>query len=143
MQKLLEQLEASGEYVFHGSSAGDIAQLEPRQACSNGIPDGAPAVFASSDITPAIFMAIIGSRKAGGWDTDGTTHSYFVQEDVWEQACQEEWSGYVYALGRSSFKKIKGLDWCSEIAVQPQEVVKVTSEDLPDNIKILTEDKAS
>lgn len=138
MHEKLKALEATGDYVFHGSANDKIIELEPRQAFSYGKPDGKPAVFAAGYADPAIFMAVLGSRKAGGWDRDGNKFKFYIEREPWEQAKKENWAGHVYVLNRESFKRYRSWDWRSETAVTPVEVVEVSFTDLPYGIKVLT-----
>lgn len=136
----LRKLEATGEYLFHGSVRGDIAQLEPRQAHSRGMKDGVPSVVASEIADPAVFMAVIGSRQIGGWRYDSSDNlEYYLLRAELEAARQEHWQGFVYVLQRdgTGLRRHKKWEWRAEQAVTPQQVIRVSVADLPDNLTLL------
>jgi hypothetical protein len=142
----LSELEATGLYVFHGSMNNNIEIFEPRQALSFQKPDGESAVFAASSIEPAVFMAILGSRKAAGWDSDKfiPPFGFFIAQSAWNKAHQEQWQGYVYALPMEKFIKGNGWVWRSTEKVQPVHKFVVSIEDLPLSITVVTdEDEAA
>jgi hypothetical protein len=142
----LSELEATDLYVFHGSMNDDIDIFEPRQALSFQKPDGEPAIFAAASIQPAIFMAILGSRKAAGWDSDKFTQpfGFFIAKSSWNKALQENWEGYVYALPKEKFIKGNGWVWRSTERVKPIDKFLVNTGDLPTNITIMNdEDEAA
>ena len=134
-----------GLNVFHGTADGNITQLEPRQALSFNKPDGAPAVFAASRIEPAIFMAILGSRRLAGWDSSKFIRPYgfFISETNWKKAKEQQLNGYVYVLDRQPFQKGLGWVWRSEQSVKPLAKVAVSFTDLPENITILEDQEES
>lgn len=133
----LQELQTTGKYVFHGSDRDDIKALEPRQAYSHGQPEGEPAVFAADVIEPPIFMAVLGSRKAGGWgDRSLPGYGFYIDKATWDKAQAEDWHGYVYALPKETFRHTSTYEWCSAEAVKPAFVIKVGVEDLPKDISV-------
>ncbi len=133
----LRKLYETGLYVFHGSSSGTIAVLEPRQAYSHGEPDGAPCVVAPEVISPAVFMAVLGSKKVGGWGKKHGEFGFYINESSMQKAVQEDWSGYVYVLDRSNFVRHQAWEWRTSIAVKPIVVVAVGMVDLPSDIELV------
>ena len=138
----LKNLEKIGAYLFHGSKTSDIKSLEPRQAMSLSKPDGEPAVFASEYVEPAIFMAVIGSRKVGAFTYYEKSQSFdfFIAESHMVQARIEQWIGYVYVLSPESFKKRYPGEWASSKVVEPITIIQVGIEDLPTNMSIISDD---
>mgnify|MGYP006921738614 CR=1 FL=1 len=140
----LKDYETSGNYVFHGSANGEIIQLNPRQAMSFGHPDGEPCVAASQYLSLAIFMAVIGSKKAGGWGMEGMRpdEPYFMYLDrsAWEKAQADKWHGFVYVCDKSAFKKHNEWEWRSLQPVIPIKVISVSLDDLPNDINILDDE---
>ncbi len=143
MEKLSE-FQKSGDYLFHGSRNPDIELLEPRQAMSFGKPDGLPAVFASDRIEPPIFMAVLGSRKLGGWGRKNLPgFGFYIAEPDLARAKDEDWQGYVYVLAKDGFVKEGegGWEWRSMESVCPVDVVKVGIKDLPSPIDTMTREE--
>ena len=141
MEELI-RLEKSGKYLFHGSSDGDILELEPRQPWSHRKKDGHPCVAASDIIEPPIFMAVLGSKKLGGWEKDPNDDKqvrYYVTKNDMEKAKKEEWHGYVYILKKDSakFRQHKGFEWRSSDHVKPIKRIRVGLGDLPSNIRFI------
>lgn len=133
----LKELQATGKYVFHGSDSDEIAVLKPHQAYSHGKEDGEPAVFAADVIEPPIFMAVLGSRKVGGWGNRTLPgYGFYIDKASWDKAHFENWRGYVYALPKSTFTHIGAYEWRSSKAVKPEFIFEVGVEDLPKNITI-------
>jgi len=137
----LHEYEIAEEYVFHGSDNGAIAEFEPRQALSFQKPDGDPAIFAAASIEPAIFMAVLGSRRAAGWDSSRfePPFGFYISESNFAKAQSEDWSGYVYVLPRKPFTKGHGWVWRATTPVKPIAAIKVTGADLPAAITVLSD----
>ena len=104
------QEDRIGGHLFHGSIFRSLVELRPNQAFSHNKPDGTPAVFASSSIDPAIFMAVLGKRGKAGWDNYlyGDPFGFYVAESSYELAQAEHWQGSVYVVNSSDFDE-KGL----------------------------------
>ena len=131
-----------GHYLFHGSSNGDIKVLQPSQAMSFSQPDGAPAVHASIRLEPPIFMAVLGSKKLGGWGMKGKPgFGFYILDSDLEKARAENWIGYVYVLPKDGFTHKSEWEWISRDEVKPIDVVRVGIEDLPPNITVLSPDE--
>lgn len=151
-ERLIELAETK-KYVFHGS--GELLEeLEPRQAYNHphdseedAIPDGEPAVFATSKPDIAIFMSIFnyqnapkGSRSA--YDHDEKGLRFRVTKATMDQIHNAK--GYVYVFDRNDFSprgEIPGdptayVEAMAYKNVRPVEVVEVSEKDLPEGIEI-------
>lgn len=159
-EKLFE-LEASNNYVFHGSDNGNIEELEPRQShhivdISNPdetkIVDGNPSVSATPHVEIAIFRAIINGRNipfnhTSGFETSDGKIFFSVSEEKVFKAVRDK-KGYVYVFNKKDFQPYNrerpenprphSMEWRSYKPVKPLEVIEITSEDLPirDRIKV-------
>lgn len=144
-QKLLS-LEATGNYVFHGSDS-EIEELEPRQAHNfvdgENHPDGAPAVFASSLVEYAILMAIINKNNCpnGYHSSSGTRNgitTYRATKETLDQLSNDS-SGWVYVFNKDDFnsRAEKGVEYISFKNVKPIEKIKVKKDDLPKTIELM------
>lgn len=113
---ILQELEQTGKYVFHGSGS-HIEIFEPRQAHNhiNGVdvPDGEPAIFASSKLNYAIFMAIINKKNCpNGYRSSSNGREFKATKETLEQLTSNA-SGYVYVFNASDFKeRINGEEEC-------------------------------
>lgn len=137
----LKELEKSDQYMFHGSSNPSIQRLETRQAKSFMKLDGAPAVFASDVVEPPIFMAVLGSRRLGGWGLKGAEgFGFYIAQSDWDKAQRENWQGFVYVLNREGFVREDRWEWCSELSQSALMTIKVSMTDLPSAIQILSDD---
>src|SRR5690349_1422213 len=108
-KKELLELEATGEYVFHGTGE-DVAQLEPRQAIdTKSGPDGPPAVFASDRAEYAIFMAIVNGQNCGGSSQSSvggtaTALRYSMTQETHDRL-RESAEGWVYVFPKAGFER--------------------------------------
>ena len=141
-RKRLELLERSGAFVFHGSP--DIIDvLEPRQAgghnkeVGNWEDDGGPGIFASSYADCAIFRSLIyGKELENEMAIDDNNQLHFMADrKLFEKAKNN--IGKVYVLDKNKFGDFRGMDCKSKEPVSPIEVIEVTADDLPRNIKII------
>lgn len=151
----LLDLEREGAYVFHGSARPDIAELEPRQArqyvaeTGRHVPDGPPAVAASPYAEIAIFRALVQTGHSG-FGADHKDHegnalaqprlSFRASQDALDDAASAV--GHVYVFDRAGFVPRPGapetsMDWRRESPVRPVRVIRVTAEDLPEEIQIM------
>ncbi|MFI5240781.1 MAG: hypothetical protein ACHQUB_03695 [Candidatus Saccharimonadia bacterium] len=134
----LKKYKQAGKYLFHGSPEGNIELFTPRQASSFGKPDGLPAVHASSEIEPAIFMAILGGRHVeAGWDDEFSGFGFYATDRALQEARQKNWMGYVYILPSASFVERRHLEWASSTQITAIDKIKVTINDLSP-VKIMT-----
>lgn len=141
--RILHDLEQTGNYVFHGSPAADIHELEIRQPYdwTDGVQkeDGAPCVAATQFADIAIFRALVfNDTTSFGQNDDGTLH-YAATEKALRSAKGR--TGFVYVLPKSTFAPRHGddqeMEWRSEENQRAAQVVQVTERDLPKNITIL------
>ncbi len=148
--RLLE-LEGTNQYVFHGSDSA-IEEFEPRQAHNHikgeKIPDGDPAVFASSKVDYAIFMAIVNKSNcpeeyhsavsANSSDGENFNIRFKATEKTISQLNNDS-SGWVYVFDKDSFnlRKPGSLEYISRERVIPVDKVQVKKRDLPANIETL------
>lgn len=144
-RELLQDLEATHEYVFHGSDEVDLDYLEPRQAYnySNGEkkPDGDPAVFASSKADYAIMMALINKNNCPkGFRSSASSKQkengeIFLRLRATKSSADQLNSasfGYVYVFDKNLFRnRGGGVEYVSSVGVSPIKKVKVIKTDLP------------
>ncbi|MBP9856066.1 MAG: hypothetical protein KBC48_02050 [Candidatus Pacebacteria bacterium] len=154
-QKILE-LEKTGEYVFHGSTNGEIEILEPRQSThieditnldDDGEPDGLPAVAATPYAEIAIFRAIVNGANLSmphtsgfGFKRDHKDQMYFRirPEEALDQVYDNK-KGYVYIFNKTDFEPYlrdgepdeSAMEWRCYKPIKPLEIIEVTSADLP------------
>lgn len=138
---ILEQLVLDG-YVLHGSP-NLVPILEPRQAFNAGLPDGAPAVFATHYPELALAYALI-NKSAGRRSIGGaidpivsinfvTLYVNFFSASPKQLIGQE---GFVYIL-----KPTENFVPCTPVQMriyskqEPIDVLPVSAEDFPFNIE--------
>ncbi len=116
----LNELEATGEYVFHGSPNGEIEILEPRQSTrvsdpskpSESIADGNPAVSATPYADLATFRAIINKQNipleefSSGFGIDNAEKRTFQVSSAEVLDHVKDKKGYVYVLIKTSLSRI-------------------------------------
>ena len=130
----------SDKYLFHGSSTSGISMLTPRQAYSFGEKDGEPAVHATDQLEPALFMAIIGSKKCGGMGkSDLPGFGFFIAESDWQRASEEKWTGCIYVVERRLFIRKDHWEWTSQQSVEVIESDDVSLQNLPVDITIMSD----
>lgn len=144
----LISLEKTGKYVFHGTM-GAFELLEPRQPTNDNRQTGErekhgePAVCASPYADAAIFSALIKANASNiGSDSNcqfGITDDNHLHFESTANLLDKAKGiiGKVYVLDKKDFKEFEGVDWRSERNVVPLQVVDVTVEDLPKNIKVI------
>ena len=136
------------DVLFHGSSRGDFAVLEPIRL-SNDTRDfgNRQAVFATDDPVWALWFAILrrgegyrstrnGSLRIAG--DDASTRCYFFMVNRGALSDERFGTGYLYVLPRATFElepPIAGVldtgQWASFDAVQPLVRVEVGPEHFP------------
>jgi hypothetical protein len=141
----LLSLEKERRFVFHGS-AHRVEILEPRQPYMNkNEKHGNPRVATSPFADIAIFRAIVNDSNfplkthvsSFSFDSDKGVGLY-ASQDILNNINNKQ--GFVYVLDKSLFKKFSGMEWRSEQAVEPIEVILVTAQDLSENIQSLDKD---
>ncbi len=139
----LLNLEKEGKYVFHGSSE-QIDILLPRQAKNNNLKtkqmenDGEPAVFATPYAEIAIFRALINQKDVSGksqsaFGINGQKLYFSATKNLLEKAKNK--IGKVYILNKEKFTNFEGMQCRCKEAIVPIDVIEVTAQDLPNNIK--------
>ena len=146
-QKLLE-MEKSEKYVFHGSPSV-VEKLEPQQAYNliegQKVLDGEPAIFASSYVDYAIFMALLNRTNCPkGLNSEVGYHNgepvFRATKKTLEQL-GDKTKGYVYVFNRVNFTKINESEWVSYKTIEPVFVMTVTYSDFIPTIKEFQLDK--
>ncbi len=135
----LLSLQQKGEYVFHGSPEM-IDSLTPKQAYKENMEeDGKPAVCASPYADIAIFRALVNSRgineneiSTSRFGVSGDDLHFSTTENLFETA--KEKVAYVYVFKKDLFEDFNEMECRCYEEIKPLEVVKVTFDDLPDNI---------
>lgn len=142
-EKLME-LEASGEYLFHGSP-NKIFSFEPHQAFTdqggNRVPDGEPAIFTSSEIETPIFRSIFHESQFDGKGgtfsmgfTNGVKPLVNANEATIEVAKNNK--GYVYVFYKKDFEPHRDTEWISKKNVTPYAVFYSSFKDIDLHIDI-------
>ena len=139
-------LETDGRFLFHGSPIL-VEKLIPKQPTNfdkkTGKEErhGDPCVAATNFAEIAIFRAIINPRNfpdKGYGSSFGMTSKenvrLTVKRRVWQQ--RKGKMGYVYVFSLNGFSRFSRMEWRSECEVKPLEVITVSVEDLPKNIKV-------
>jgi len=114
-KQALLALEKTGKYVFHGSGV-EIKRFDPRQAYTiidgKNIPDGTPAVFASSLVDYAIFMSLLNKNNCpNGFrssvnvvrDPNGPTRLRLLADEKGMSQLNDGSSGFVYVFDKEQF----------------------------------------
>ncbi|MDB5260488.1 MAG: hypothetical protein JWN37_719 [Candidatus Nomurabacteria bacterium] len=101
-------MEQTDKYVFHGSGS-EIEIFEPQQAYTRvdgvDIPDGDPAIFASSKLNYAIFMAIINMKNCPkGYRSSSDGREFKATAETLKQLTPGA-NGFVYVFNKSDFKE--------------------------------------
>ena len=149
--KRLKNLEATEQYLFHGSP-DEIGELEPRQPYifdkkqNKMVPDGEPAVVASPYSDVAIFRAIVNKKNIpekhwSGFGYDGENKKLKFRMSRSTADTAKEAKGYVHVLNRNEFtpkspERPGGMEWRADKSVKPVEIVEVTADYLPEDISI-------
>jgi hypothetical protein len=136
----LQELEATGDYLFHGSPF-EVDTFEPRQAYTDidgePAPDGEPAVFASAEIETPIFRSIFhessfenleGSFEVGFSNSADGRH-YIHANEAAVEVCRQN-TGYVYVFKRDDFTLRGNSEWIAEKKVKPVAVFYSDFEDV-------------
>lgn len=138
-RKQLRELETTGSYVFHGSSA-DIEELAPRQAVDTVTgPDDEPGIHASQVADYAIFMAVaapLGHSRSSATESDGSIAMHYGIEKSIRERLDDQMSGWVYVFNKDDFKQRRLVEWISTKPVKPVFKIKVSKQDLPKNIDV-------
>ncbi|MBP9709643.1 hypothetical protein KBD61_01290 [Patescibacteria group bacterium] len=141
-RRLLHELEVAGQYIFHGSPASNITELEPRQATDYSIGEevqhGDPSIAGTPHADIAIFRAVVNHGTTGFGKTNDIIEFQATQKAL--DFAQDK-VGYVYVLKRTDFIPLGGneraMEWRASQSQKPERVILVTFDDLPDNITII------
>lgn len=142
-RETLLNLEAKGEYVFHGSE-NNLDTLEPRQA--HTVVDGEkqdddePGVHASPFADIAILMALINSTNCkegfeSGFSYEDGKVILSVDQKGLDQL-DESSVGYVYVFPKKDFKPRGMSQAISYKHVKPIEIITVKKEDLSKDVEV-------
>lgn len=141
MTRLLE-LEKEDRYVFHGSPLR-LDHLEPRQAVTwvdgVGVPDGEPAIFASSLIDFAIFMALINRHNcplglSSSCRLENNQLVFGASRETLDQL-NESTRCFVHVFDRQNFKLRGGVEWVCLKQLVPVEIVEIRKADFRAAVK--------
>ena len=136
------------DVLFHGSSRGDLAVLEPIRLSTDAREFGnRQAVFATDDPVWAIWFAILhrgdgynstrnGSLRVAG--DDAASRWYFFTVNRGALSDERFGGGYLYVLPRATFEReppiagvLDSAQWASFDAVRPLVRVDVRPDDFP------------
>ncbi|HVY35739.1 MAG TPA: hypothetical protein VG982_00465 [Candidatus Paceibacterota bacterium] len=146
ISEAMDQLTEEGGYVFHGSGA-NIVEFEPRQAHTiidgKKVPDGEPAVFASTYLDYAIFMALFNKENCpkgyrSGVSYNGKSFTYTATQETLDQVT-ERTKGKIYVFKRSDFIRRNNTEWVSTKNIKPILTFEVTRSDFKPGIQVITE----
>lgn len=144
----LHELEATGRYVFHGSSIADIEDMEPRQAfnweSSMKCEDGDPCIATTPYADIAIFRSIAREDWTSFGKNDDETLSFKASRKALEGSRDK--IGYIYVFKKDSFtphKDPQSMEWRSHVPQQPIQIIRVSFQDLPENIHVYTDEEIS
>jgi hypothetical protein len=137
-------LEKTGKYVFHGSTE-NLNILEPRQAQNKNKRTekmeycGSPAIYATPYADVAIFAALIKNnaknvKEDNECEMDLENLHFSATQNLLDDA--KKIVGKVYILDKSKFQLV-GAEFSSDKEVVPIAIMKVTADDLPENIKLI------
>lgn len=143
-KKRLKDLEQHDAYVFHGSGAR-IERLEPRQAQTivdgKMIDDGPPAIYASSLLDYAVFMALLNIENCpAGFRSSCRSENDQLKFGA-SQATLDQMNdsslGHVHVLRRCDFTLRGGCEWFATEPLEPVEVIEVRWNDFDCPISIM------
>lgn len=147
-RRALHELEATGQYLFHGSPVSDIEEMEPRQAFdwSSGMKekDGDPCVATTPFADVAIFRSIVNEDWTSFEKNDDGSLSFKASEKALESS--KKGSGYVYVFKKDAFKPHQdpqGMEWRAHSPQKPTQFIHVSFRDLPENIHVYTNEEIS
>ncbi|OGN01367.1 MAG: hypothetical protein A3B91_03755 [Candidatus Yanofskybacteria bacterium RIFCSPHIGHO2_02_FULL_41_29] len=147
-QKLIE-LQKEDKYLFHGSPAKDIKELEPRQSYTipkgktEPIKDGPSSVSATPYLEVAIFRAIVVNGRSSFSVSANTIEDAVIKFTANQEAIEDakNRTSYIYVLDRKDFTPRTGnahaMEWICENPVKPISVFEVNFSDLSSEIEII------
>jgi hypothetical protein len=145
--KFLEFLVKEKSLLVHGSSAGDIAEFEPRSASDNVVDGERPRVHASSSAIMSIFYAVLDRVRLKALpyvsamnvaylpfaDRHGVAREGFHFAIDYRALPHFPWrEGTIYVLPRAPFSAhYQNMQWTTEQPVQPLAKIEVLPADFP------------
>ena len=145
-QKLLE-LQKEDKYLFHGSPAKDIKELEPRQSYTipkgekEPIEDGPPSVSATPYLEVAIFRAVVVEGRSSFSVSANTIEDAVIKFTANQEAIEDAKNriSYVYVLDRKDFTPRTGnahaMEWICEKPIKPLSFFEVNFTDISGEIE--------
>lgn len=144
----LHELEATGRYVFHGSPIADIKEMEPRQAFDwmTGAKqkDGDPCVATTPYADIAIFRSIVYEDWTNFGKNDDESLIFNASKKALEGS--KEKTGYIYVFEKDAFvphQDPQGMEWRAHVPQKPIQIIRVSFQDLPENIHVYTDEEIS
>lgn len=117
--------------LYHASTAGDIAEFEPRERSKRSEAEPALVFGSPSQVVSSIFLVPTNDSfvKSGSYD-HGRSWVYIVGDE--ERFRELDHGGYIYQLPESTFQVDPNLglglfEWTSAEPVKPQEAKHYTS----------------
>ena len=142
----LHNLEQTGLFVFHGSSEPNLLELHPRQATTiinaQRVNDGDPAVVATERCDIAIFRALTKNARRSNFGIHNGEMYFKVDESSYNDLKDSKACSYVYVFKKEGFNVWNEMESRSLEPVKPDQVIQVTFDDLPTNIRLMPEDWA-
>lgn len=139
-KKRLLKFERDGKFLFHGSPFL-VEELILKQPFNSNKKDGNPCVSATELAEVAIFRAITheANFSGGGCDSSfgyipGGRIYFTVTRELLEQLNGK--MGYVYVLPWKECFRVSPIELRFEQNIRPIEVITVSAEDLPNDIKV-------
>lgn len=151
-RRILEELEKTGEYVFHGSPTAGIEVLEARQphTIKEGVSvsDGDPSVACTQFADIAIFRAITNQRPKNqsvrsSFGTSNGELRFQINKSFLKWIHEQKLPGYVYVLPADIFNDYNAYEVRSNEPVTVQKIFEVSVDDLPENIQVMPDEWAN
>jgi len=128
------------EYLFHGSSNGEITSLEARDASDVDLENtfnNDKAVFATNNYASSVIFSLIDRNKMPAdikygtweiqWDEDGS--NCIAKIPISWKNYLARINGFLYVLPSESFRENNGAQFKSKENVIPNKVIEVNLED--------------
>lgn len=136
-KKVLEKYKKDG-FLFHGSPNEISSSIEPRQAQDvdkSNIFNNANAVFATDDYVMSMAYSLMNLKLLPIFNGLSCSINYNSNKKVIANFPQE-WEckinklvGYIYVLPKESFTETDGVQWKSQLPVEPVHRIRVTLKD--------------
>ena len=136
--KLLKQLEAEGNYIFHGSPTGGIEEFEPRQptdwSSGKAVEHGRKSIVGTPKADISIFRALV-NKDWTRWSSNGEL--FEASKIALGEA--EKGKGFVYVFDKNDFQPFEG-EWRAYKPIRPIRAIEVDAKDLPSWIQVISGD---